>query len=578
LNDQGRLLLIFDGFDEMKHGMTFAMFRNNVNEIMRLDRGRAKITILGRDTVSANDREFKSVVLGRQFTHYGQEVDAANRRALQHVKLRGFSPDDAKRFVSKYFRERLSTTKPRREEWKRKDWVEQRLRQIESHADLISRPVHAQMLCDVATDPRRDMTTMNAYRLYDVFIHYLIDREVAKKGRYPKFDTNHRRKFAELLAWWLWRAGGASTTTQSDIPGDILRMPVANVQHEFDDEGLRRELVIGCMVEKAGGGLYFPHRSIQEFLVAEYIWHVLTELRDREFSEAATPEVLEFVVQKFELSAAQSTYVDTHTGVELLSRLLAIARERRIDNFEEFKRAFRIGVCLSSRSLDQVRAPSTACLLFFFARNKSMSFRAETAEAVDYLRELTSDLRVRPDRAKVAVYLWLETSCTRSPSQEEVAQIIFQMLPRDDLAKRLKSMTASRKDAGRDDRIEVKDGETLGLWFFATFVEPRMESDEQWLCLKRGEAIEYLRARGFGYEELGGHERRSAELKCPAGLVYDNLRQTKIEGRLLQQMWSFVTSPSVRSIFHFPTASAGAGGADAPSRGTASIPDANVQT
>jgi hypothetical protein len=207
-----------------------------------------------------------------------------------------------------------------------------------------------------------------------------------------------------------------------------------------------------------------------------------------------------------------------------------------------------------------------------------MSFCAETAEAVDYLRELTSDLRGRPDRAKVALYLWLESSYTRSPSQEDVAQMIFQMLPRDDLAKRLKSMTASRKNARRDDRIEVKDGETLGLWFFVTFVEPRMESDEQWLYLKRGEAIEYLRARGFGYEELGAHERRSAELRCPAGLMYDNLRQTKIEGRLLQQMWSFVTSSSARSVFHFPTASASAGGADALSRGTASIPDANVQT
>jgi hypothetical protein len=379
-----------------------------------------------------------------------------------------------------------------------------------------------------------------------------------------------------LFAWWLWRAGGASTTTQSDIPADILRSPVANVQHEFDDEGLRRELVIGCMVEKAGGGLYFPHRSIQEFLVAEYIWHRLTELRDREFSEASTPEVLEFIVQKFELSAAQGGYVDTHTGVELLSRLLA--RERRIDNFEEFKRAFRVGVCLSSRMLDQVRASSTACLLFFFARNKSMSFRAETAEAVDYLRELTSDLRGRPDRAKVAVYLWLESSYTRGLSQEDVAQMIFQMLPRDDLAKRMKSMTASRKNARRDDRIEVKDGETLGLWFFATFIEPRMESDEQWLYFKGGEAIEYLRARGFGYGELGVHERRGPELKCPAGLVYDNLRQTKIEAGLLQQMWSFVTSSSARSIFHFPTASASAGGADAMSRGTESIPDANVQT
>jgi hypothetical protein len=42
LNESGPFLLIFDGFAEMKHGMTFGMFERNIVELMRLDRGLAK--------------------------------------------------------------------------------------------------------------------------------------------------------------------------------------------------------------------------------------------------------------------------------------------------------------------------------------------------------------------------------------------------------------------------------------------------------------------------------------------------------------------------------------------------------
>jgi hypothetical protein len=59
LNNAGRYVAIFDGFDEMKHGMTLARFEANITELMRLDREHAKLIILGRDTAFQDDYEFK---------------------------------------------------------------------------------------------------------------------------------------------------------------------------------------------------------------------------------------------------------------------------------------------------------------------------------------------------------------------------------------------------------------------------------------------------------------------------------------------------------------------------------------
>jgi hypothetical protein len=71
LNNAGRYVVIFDGFDEMKHGMTPARFEANMTELMRLDRSGAKVMILGRDTAFQDDYEFKSIIEGRQ-TRRGQ--------------------------------------------------------------------------------------------------------------------------------------------------------------------------------------------------------------------------------------------------------------------------------------------------------------------------------------------------------------------------------------------------------------------------------------------------------------------------------------------------------------------------
>ena len=56
------------------------------------------------------------------------------------------------------------------------------------------------------------------------------------------------------------------------LVGAICDASVRRVAHNFDQHGLKRELIAGCLIEKGGGEIYFGHRSIQEFLAAEYLF------------------------------------------------------------------------------------------------------------------------------------------------------------------------------------------------------------------------------------------------------------------------------------------------------------------
>src|SRR5262249_45742927 len=63
-------------------GMTLVRLEANMTELMRLDRGAAKLVILGRDTAFHDDYEFKFIIQGRQMTAADVEQLSAIIRCL----------------------------------------------------------------------------------------------------------------------------------------------------------------------------------------------------------------------------------------------------------------------------------------------------------------------------------------------------------------------------------------------------------------------------------------------------------------------------------------------------------------
>lgn len=313
LNRLGRFLIIYDGFDEMKHGMTIDLFQQVMTELMKVDEGDSRVLVLGRDTAFHDDHEFRLIVEGKQRTTAGLVVPVMDRRPYRHVELRGFTTEESHRYVRNYFPvlvKRAATA-----DFRDRDWIDSRIAELLSGRfdDLLQRPVHAEMLCQIALSPDTLNPEMTVSELYETFVHYLLQRELAKPGRHSGFPMDIRRKFNSRLAWWLWERGGASTTTLNDIPQALCDDAAREVDHSMQKEELRRELIQGCLVEKGGTTIYFGHRSLQEFLVADYLieTNLLQSLNEKpswltRLSRSLTPEVSAFILGSIKMSPERS--------------------------------------------------------------------------------------------------------------------------------------------------------------------------------------------------------------------------------------------------------------------------------
>ena len=193
------------------------------------------------------------------------------------------------------------------------DWVSDRLNEmLDGSLDhLLVRPVHAQMICEIATQKDLTVRGISKSKLYDLFVHYLIEREVHKRGRDPSFDIDARRQFNAALAAWLWERGGASTTTFADIPDELCHGVTRHINHDLDEMGLKRELIAGCLVDKGEQTIYFSHRSLQEFLISEFI--IENGIIDKTFISDAgynnelqnlfsllNPEIVDFILERLD--------------------------------------------------------------------------------------------------------------------------------------------------------------------------------------------------------------------------------------------------------------------------------------
>ncbi len=328
LNRLGRFLIIYDGFDEMKHGMTIDLFQQVLGELMKVDEGDARVLVLGRDTAFHDDHEFKLIIEGKQRTSAGLEVPVLDRRAYRHVELRGFTRPESQRYVRNYFPilvKRAPVAQHRTEEW-----VTTRVDELLSGRfdELLERPVHAEMLCQIALEPQALQPKMTVSQLYETFVHFLLQREFAKPGRHSAFPIAIRRKFNASLAWWLWERGGASTTTLKDIPQSICDEAAKDINHRMQREELRRELIQGCLVEKGGSTIYFGHRSLQEFLVADHLieTNLLQSLNEKpswllRLSKSLTPEVSAFLTGSLAISKAHAEKVGDWFGALAVARV-----------------------------------------------------------------------------------------------------------------------------------------------------------------------------------------------------------------------------------------------------------------
>lgn len=271
LNEKGRLLIILDGFDEMKHAMNWTEFKNEINELNALNAGKSKILLLGRPSAFTSDDEHLEVLRGRLRTEGGGTTKLHGWPEFREFELAPFTREERADFVTRYLRYAATGSSTASQ-----DQIEQRIAEVnllaDQEPDVFGKPVHARILVELALDHEFDLSTfagaVTRWTLYSQFFLLLARRETEKPARSP-IEARFRLDFLRELALWLWQdRDGATSFRAPDIPASIFEPLPAGDAETIDDK--RREYLAGAFLErKANDNYFFPHRSFAEFLVSE---------------------------------------------------------------------------------------------------------------------------------------------------------------------------------------------------------------------------------------------------------------------------------------------------------------------
>lgn len=365
MNKKGRFVILLDGFDEMKHMMTYSDFTRNFDELNKLVCEKSKVILLGRPSAFLSDNERSAIIFGKQ--KFGKiTLNSKNSPKYIEHSIAKFTPAQVNEFISRY----IAFSMTNNETGFSNEYVDKRMEEVRglAESELLSRPVHTKMFVDVAANSDTDLSNLSRFDLYNYFINYLINREVSKLSRGWALKSDDRRIFACDLAWFLWTdstSEGGGCRLQ-DLP-DSLFQPY--VPEGFDPQEVKRDLLAGSFLEeKEAGTFYFAHRSFQEFLVAEYIWNFcdtgFSIDEQKEFVNllqrvALTEEVLEFLIEgnSEETFASLSRLILTSRvsiEIEFLESLLEYegyftnATQKTSSKFQEFDAIATVYYYLSS--------------------------------------------------------------------------------------------------------------------------------------------------------------------------------------------------------------------------------------
>jgi hypothetical protein len=250
--------------------------------------------LLGRPSVFASDAEQDEAL------HARRQVLENERRIpgmpdYKECHLLPFDMGEIKLFVGKY----IDLLKTHGDTETSPDSIEKfmkllRRRQGVRLVELAARPVQLKMLMEVLPGYGRDMDSLTTAILYSEFIDLVIRRELTKEAR-KSFSIVERRRFASLLCYWMWEAGGGRTQINaSELPSSLFD---TFVSMDTPVDLAKRDLLTGCFLErKPPDGLYLSHRSFLEFLVAERLVEMIKVKDDRILS---LPYVSEEIVRFF---------------------------------------------------------------------------------------------------------------------------------------------------------------------------------------------------------------------------------------------------------------------------------------
>lgn len=248
----GRLVLIFDGFDEVADGLDRREVTRLFGQISQLVTGRAKVVLTCRTHYFRSEHQSLETLTTESMTPLMREV--RSRHGFGIVELRKLSEAQILELMS------------RRDPDYQQRW--EYMNAVYNLADLARTPI----LLNIILSSFQDLislgaeTAINASQLYDMYTKFWLERDDERSD----ITAQERLGFAQALAWRMY------TTDRLLIPSDELSTAV----DEFFSGPFARDLqrfnkldnnVRTCsfLARDRFGDFMFAHKSFMEFFVAK---------------------------------------------------------------------------------------------------------------------------------------------------------------------------------------------------------------------------------------------------------------------------------------------------------------------
>ncbi|WP_299364034.1 restriction endonuclease [Winogradskyella sp.] len=270
LNKLGKFTIILDGFDEMKHSLTWEEFQYNFTQINSLISINSKVIILGRPNAFITDAEYRLALRGERSTNLGIIKDV-NWPQYHEIEIDLLKTDQIKSFLKRYYNYLAENTTDEKSKRKYQHTLTFKTEKLGNKKirEISSRPVQLKMLADILPETNINVEKLTTTSLYQEFTQQILNREIIKQSKF-NIGKSERQKFTQLIATYLWENSNEYSIKNEDIP-DFIFTKIYNATGNNLNK-LKRDLISGCFLSrKFGESIYFPHKSFQEYFVAEHI-------------------------------------------------------------------------------------------------------------------------------------------------------------------------------------------------------------------------------------------------------------------------------------------------------------------
>ncbi|WP_437815759.1 pentapeptide repeat-containing protein [Sorangium sp. So ce1078] len=280
---EGRIALLFDGFDELALRLTYDRVLEHFDTVVQAAEGIAKVVVTSRTQHFLDDRQIKQELARR----------AEQVQGYRLVQLQGFGEPQIRRFLGNLIPDPAE--------------AEARYRLLHEVRDLLGLSENPRMLGFIAKieekkllEAKEGTGEITAARLYELLVEQWLDHEHQRanpRGAPRGISRGALRGAMTELARLLWdrraRAVGIGELPESLVKGvqPVDGPPLERAMVEF---------LIGSgslLVRDAEGAFSFVHRSVLEWLVAEAAAREVTGAGDS--AALAADEMSELMVDFF---------------------------------------------------------------------------------------------------------------------------------------------------------------------------------------------------------------------------------------------------------------------------------------